>query len=217
MKNEEYSSYIQNSFRIWSKFYDLTNIFISGIRKTTVRIAGARPSDKILDVATGTGKQAFAFARKGYQVVGIDFSKDMLRIAIKHNKYKNLILKEADARTVPFNENEFDVSCISFALHDMPADTREKVLQEMIRVTKLNGTILIVDYSLPENRIGKYLIFHFVKTYESVYYAQFIKSDLKFLLTELGIKVVAEFSVLTGGGRIYKTVNLKFPDRSIRV
>ena len=209
MTNEEYYSYIRKFFRIWSKFYDLTDIFIASIRKTTVNMTGADSGDKILDVATGTGKQAFAFAQKGYRVVGIDLSEDMLRIAIKHNKNKNLIFKEADARSMPFNANEFDSSCISFALHDMPVDVRENVLQEMVRVTKPNGTIMIIDYSLPANKIGKYLIYHFVKMYESVYYAQFIKADLKSLLTKSGIKVIAEYPVLVGGGIIFKAANMK--------
>jgi ubiquinone/menaquinone biosynthesis C-methylase UbiE len=36
---------------------------------------------KILDVATGTGKQAFAFAKRGYDVTGIDLSEAMLKVA----------------------------------------------------------------------------------------------------------------------------------------
>jgi ubiquinone/menaquinone biosynthesis C-methylase UbiE len=207
--NEEYYSYIRKFFRTWSKLYDLADILIGSVRGATVKVTGAEAGDKILDVATGTGKQAFAFAQKGNQVVGIDLSEDMLEVAVKHNKYKNLTLRVADATSMPFNDNEFDISCISFALHDMPVGIREKVLSEMSRVTQANGRILIVDYNLPENKLWKYLLYHFIKTYESIYYDQFIKSDLKSLLEQSGIKVIEEVPALAGAGRIMKAVNLK--------
>jgi ubiquinone/menaquinone biosynthesis C-methylase UbiE len=207
--NEEYYSYIRKFFRIWSKFYDLADILIGSVRGSTVQATGAKAGDKILDVATGTGKQAFAFAQKGNQVVGINLSEDMLKVAVKHNRYKNLTLRAADATAIPFEDSEFDVSCISFALHDMPPDIREKVLMEMARVTKADGNIIIVDYSLPQNRIMKYLIYHFIKTYESIYYDHFIKSDLKSFLTKSGIKVIEEVPALGGLGRIMKAINPK--------
>lgn len=37
--------------------------------------------------------------------------------------------------------------------------------------------IVIVDYALPENKIGRFLIYHFVKLYEGKYYIEFIKSE----------------------------------------
>lgn len=209
MTNEEYYSYIRKYFKKWSTFYDLTEMFVPSVWKTAVNMVGAKLGDKILDIATGTGKQAFAFASMGYQVTGIDLSKDMLRIAIKRNKYKNLVFREADATSMPFNDNEFDVSCISFALHDMPLDIRGEVLRETVRVTKINGRIMIIDYGLPRGKIGKYLIYHFIKTYESICYPEFIKSNLNSLLEESGIKIIEERSVLAGGGRIFKAINLK--------
>lgn len=57
----------------------------------------ARYGAKILDVATGTGKQAFAFAKKGYDVIGIDLSEEMLKVADKKNKYENVRFEVADA------------------------------------------------------------------------------------------------------------------------
>ena len=50
-----------------------------------VKFTKAQRGSKILDVATGTGKQAFAFAKKGYEVIGIDISEAMLNVAKKSN------------------------------------------------------------------------------------------------------------------------------------
>jgi len=169
-----------------------------------VNFTDAGIGSKILDVATGTGKQAVAFARKGFDVIGVDLSEAMLKVAIDKNKYENARFEIADAVNLPFKDNSFDVSCVSFALHDMLSTVREKALKEMARVTKPEGMIIIVDYALPENRIRRFLIYHFIKSYEGKYYLEFIKSDLKSLLGKSGIEIKEELPVLLGAGRILK-------------
>lgn len=207
--DEEYYSYIKKLFGRWAPIYDIVDIFISGVRDKVVDFTDARNGSRILDVATGTGKQAFAFAEKGYEVIGIDLSEDMLKVASKKNKYENVKFEVTDATNMPFEDNRFDVSCVSFALHDMPLTIRDKVLEEMVRVTKPKGIIMIVDYALPKNKIGRYLVYHFAKSYESKYYPQFVKSNLEALLKKSGIGIKEELSVLLGGGRILKGINEK--------
>ena len=85
---------------------------------------------KILDVCTGTGTQAFAFAKRGYEVLGIDLSEEMLWVAKKKNKYENMRFVVADAAKMPFENDYFDFACISFGLHDMPHEVRHFVLDE---------------------------------------------------------------------------------------
>jgi ubiquinone/menaquinone biosynthesis C-methylase UbiE len=109
---------------------------------------------------------------------------------------------------LPFKDSSFDVSCVSFALHDMPLTIREKVLKEMVRVIKPEGMIIIVDYALPENRIGRFLVYHFVKIYEKEYYSKFIKSDLEELLRKSGIEIKEKLPVLLGAGRILKGIRI---------
>ncbi len=203
---DEYYSYIKKFFRRWASVYDILDIFSSGLRDKVVDFTDAGNGSRVLDVATGTGKQAFAFARKGYDVVGIDLSTDMLNVAMKKARYGNVRFKVADATDIPFKNDYFDVSCISFALHDMPLTIRETVLKETIRVTKPGGIITIVDYALPKNRISRFLIYHSVKSYESRYYPEFIKSDIELLLRKSGIEIKDELPVLLGAGRILKGV-----------
>ena len=179
---------------------------ISRLRHKVVAFAGAKGGSKILDVATGTGRQAFAFAKRGYDVTGIDLSEGMLKVASKKNKYGNLKFEVADAADLPFEDESFDVSCVSFALHDMPPTIREKVLKQMVRVTKRGGMIIVIDYALPKNRIGKFLVYHLVKLYEGKYYVEFIKSDLEGLLKKSGIQIKAARRVLFSAGRILKGI-----------
>ena len=205
-EEKEYYKLLEWYARLLAPFYDTVTAILSKLRDKVVDFTDAPVESRILDVATGTGKQAFAFAKKGYAVVGIDLSKDMLHVAISKNRYDNINFQIADATKLPFEDNVFDVSCISFALHDMILTIREKALREMARVTKPKGTIIIVDYALPKDKkISRFLIYHFVKLYEP-YYPEFIKSNLEGLIRKSGIDIKEELTVLLGAGRIIKGI-----------
>lgn len=205
-EKEEYYSLVKDVFKILAPFYDTLTAPISRKRDKVVDFTGARNGARILDIGTGTGKQAFAFAKRGYDVTGIDLSEDMLKVANKKNKYENVGFLVADASNLPFKDSSFDVSSVSFALHDMLLSIREKALREMVRVTRREGLIVIVDYALPENSVSRFLIYHFVKLYEGKYYIEFIKSEFEALLVESGIKITEKLPVLFGAGRMLKGI-----------
>lgn len=213
-EEKEYYSLVKRAFEILAPFYDFVTSPISSVRDKVVEFANAGKGSKILDVATGTGKQAFAFARKGYDIIGVDLSEAMLRVAQKKNKYGNAKFEVADATNLRFSDNRFDVSSISLALHDMPQTIREKVLKEMIRVTKAGGLVIVVDYGLPVNRIKRFFIYHFIKLYEGKYYLEFIKLDLRAFLEKSGVKIIGELPVMVGAGRILKGINVKGGDKN---
>jgi demethylmenaquinone methyltransferase/2-methoxy-6-polyprenyl-1,4-benzoquinol methylase len=208
---EKYYSLLRKYARALAPFYDSVTAFMSRLRDSVANSADAKTGSRILDVATGTGKQAFAFAKRGYDVVGIDLSEDMLEVAKKSNRYENARFEVADAMNLPFEDNSFDVSSVSFALHDMIPTVREKALKEMVRTTKPKGTIIIVDYALPENKIRRFLFYNIVRLYEP-YYTEFIKSDLKTLLKKSGIQIEEELTVLHGVGRVIKGKRVKNAD-----
>jgi len=207
-EEEAYYSLLKKYARVLAPFYDTVFGCLSLGRGSRLRdkvadFAEAQHGSRILDVATGTGKQAFAFANRGFNVVGVDLSEDMLAVAKKQNSYKNAIFEIADATNLPFEDNSFDVSCVSFALHDMIPIIREKTLKEMVRVTKTKGTVIIVDYALPENGLSRFFVYNIVKLYEP-YYSEFIKSDLEAMLRKSGIQIKERLSVLFGAGRILR-------------
>lgn len=91
--NEDYYSYIKKLYGRVAPFYDVITLFIFGIRKKVVEITNAKNSSKILDVCTGTGSQALAFGKIGCDVVGIDLSDNMLKVANK--KKINMIMSNS--------------------------------------------------------------------------------------------------------------------------
>jgi ubiquinone/menaquinone biosynthesis C-methylase UbiE len=189
MMNEKYYSYNERSFRRWAPFYNLIALPLTGVRYKVAALSGASERDDVLDVCTGTGSQAFAFARRGCNVIGIDLSKDMLNRARSLNRYENVRFEIADATRVPFPANCFDVSCISMALHDMPRERRHLVLEEMKRVSK---RVVVVDYHIPENKAERWLHVSFTSLYESKYYRDFARQDLRWLLRQHRLRVVKE-------------------------
>ena len=205
-EEKKYYSVTKKFWAILAPFYDIMVLPVSRVRDRVVNLTEAKTGSIILDVATGTGEQAFAFAKRGYNVTGVDFSEAMLKVANRKNRYGNVKFEVADATKLPFKANSFDVACVSFALHEMPLTIREKALREMVRVTKPEGTIVVVDYALPGNRTARFLIYHFVHLYEGAHYTKFIKADLDALLAKSGIEVKEKPPVLLGAGRIWKGI-----------
>lgn len=197
-----YYALTKRAFDMLAPFYNLMTLPLVRVREQVVDFANASKASTLLDVATGTGQQAFAFAKRGYGVIGVDLTESMLQIARKHNKAGLVKFEAADATHLRYENNSFDVSCVSFALHDMPLPIREKVLEEMVRVTTSDGVIVIVDYDLPRNKLGRALIYRLITLYEGEYYQQFIVSDLQALLRKTGIEIKRQRWVLWGAGRI---------------
>lgn len=208
---EEINSYYaltKRAFDFLAPIYNLMTLPLIRVRHQVVDFVNTCKGSIVLDVATGTGQQAFAFAKRGYDVIGVDLTTSMLEIAKKHNKDGSVNFEVGDATQLQFEANTFDVTCISFALHDMPLAIREKVLQEMRRLTKQGGVIAIVDYDLPGNKLSKALIYRFVTLYEGEYYKKFITSDLDALLEKVGIRIMEKHSILLGAGRMIKATKI---------
>lgn len=201
---DDYSSYIDNFFRKWAPLYDLVDLLIWKLRERVFHFVNPEKGAKILDLCTGTGKQAFAFGKRGFDVMGIDLSEDMLRIAKRKNGYKNVEFIVADASNLPSKENYFDICCISFGLHEMPSSVREKVLQEMTRVTKPQGKIVIIDYAPPQDKIQNFLFYHLVSLYESRYFSEFIKTDLRDLFKKVRLNLKESCYLFLGHVKISK-------------
>ena len=188
---------------VWfAPWYDALVAPLRSFRRTVVKSAGLPAGAWVLDAATGTGAQARAFAEAGYQVAGIDLSGAMLRVARRKNRLPNLTFQRADATNLPFQGGTFDAACISFALHEMPKTVREKALVELTRVTKVGGTVVVIDYGLPRNPVWSRIVFELVKLYERDHYAEFVRSDLGASLRKAGIHTKRYRAALLGTVRV---------------
>lgn len=185
-----------------ARAYDAAVRPLRKLRRDVVELSRAGSRDRVLDVATGTGEQARAFAAKCGEVVGIDLSEEMLSIARAKKPLPNLSYVRGDATDLPFDDASFDVTTISFAVHEMPESVRDAVLEEMVRVTKPEGTVAVVDYGLPRLPLGKHIIYRIVRFYEDAHYDDFIRLDLRGLLERKGVSVLDDRPVLAGAARV---------------
>ncbi|MEU1309884.1 demethylmenaquinone methyltransferase [Streptomyces cinnamoneus] len=130
--------------------YDLTNDVISLgqarlWRKAVAQAVAARPGQKVLDLAAGTGTSSLPFAMDGAYVVPCDFSLGMLREGKKRNPW--LPLTAGDATKLPFADDVFDAVTISFGLRNV--QETDAALRELLRVTKPGGRVVICEFSQP--------------------------------------------------------------------
>ena len=202
--SEERAYYVQNRavYARFARYYDSITWPLRRLRREVVETAGVPPGARVLDVATGTGAQALAFAGSAKEVIGVDLSETMLAVARRKDHSEHVSFVRADATDLPFPAGRFDVACVSFALHEMPASVRDRVVREVARVTRHAGTLVVVDYALPAGRIASALAFRLVRLYERDHYAEFVRSDLPALLEGVGIAVRTDRRALFGNVRI---------------
>jgi len=195
MREEEYrlhASRVTDSYDRFARYYDrFVGIFrLKGTREKTVEVSDARPEDRVLDVCTGTGDAALEFAKRCKDVTGVDLSTRMLAVAEKKDGEGRIRFLQMDAANMDFADKEFDISIISLALHDMPAEVREMILREMVRVTRKR--IVILDYGPPPNRFLRALYVAFVSLWESGSFRDFVRRDFEGLLRRCGLRVEKE-------------------------
>src|SRR2546423_1033498 len=176
-------------FKKVAPYYDGLDLLIGHVRHDFARFVAPSPGARILDSATGTGKQAFAFGRAGHAVVGIDLSPDMLAVARRKNRFPAIGFLLADATALPFKDGAFDITSMSFALHCMPPAIRLQAVLELKRVTRANGSVAFVDYRLPVNRFGRQFAYSVIGLYETDYWRDFVRSDFEALLSQAGLRV----------------------------
>ncbi len=201
-EEREYYSLSQRIYTVFAHVYDAVVFPFRSLRHAVADMARLSPGSRLLDVATGTGAQAFAFAGKVREVVGIDLSEAMLRGARRKNRFGNVTFLQADAADLPFEDESFDASCVSFALHEMPVSIRERVIREMARVTKPGGSVIVVDYALPRNRVASSLAYHIIKLYERDHYASFVNADVAALLESAGVEPSGHRPALLGFAQV---------------
>lgn len=161
---------IRRLFNSIASDYDKLNHILSlnidkGWRRMAVKeIADKDSPVKVLDVACGTGDFTIEIAKKvsaGSEVIGVDISEGMMEIG-KEKMLKAGVTAEmtvADCESLPYDQNTFDRIAVGFGVRNF--EHLDLGLREMCRVLKPDGKLVILELSLPSNRLvrGCYMLY----------------------------------------------------------
>ncbi|MBX9623181.1 MAG: bifunctional demethylmenaquinone methyltransferase/2-methoxy-6-polyprenyl-1,4-benzoquinol methylase UbiE [Gemmataceae bacterium] len=146
-------------------WYDFLNHLLSlnvdkHWRRRTTKLVPPGPASAgpILDLCTGTGDLALAYdraAKRVVPIVGADFSPEMLELAgkkaAKAGAGDRIRFVEADAQSLPFADDTFQLVAVAFGLRNVTDPDRG--LAEMVRVAKPGGRVAVLEFSRPRNRL----------------------------------------------------------------
>lgn len=119
-------------------------------RALTRHAVAARPGERILDVAAGTGTMSAKYAADGAHVTALDFSQGMLNEARRrHGDDPRIEFVQGDATKLPFDDATFEATTVSFGIRNV--NDPQSALREMRRVTKPGGRIVVCEFSRPVN------------------------------------------------------------------
>jgi demethylmenaquinone methyltransferase/2-methoxy-6-polyprenyl-1,4-benzoquinol methylase len=153
---------VQQMFGRIARRYDAANDLLSlGVhrfwRRAAVALSGARPGDRVLDCASGTGDLALAFERAvapGGRVVGTDFCLGMLRLAPAKARAQGRTTGfcAADAQALPVRAAAFDLASIAFGIRNV--DDPVRCLRELARCVRPGGRVVVLEFGQPEGAFG---------------------------------------------------------------
>ena len=135
-------------------------------KRRVVRLAQIKSGDRALDLCCGTGDISFALARGGAATTGLDFSPQMLEVAVQRQSHlksqiSNLKFLQGDAQQLPFTENSFDIVTVGYGLRNLTS--WERGLDEMWRVARPGARLIVLDFGKPANALWRGLYFAHLK------------------------------------------------------
>jgi len=133
-------------YRKLAKKYDnFVEPLTTTLRKIGMKVFPPLEGMLVLDVGCGTGTNLNLYHKAGCKVFGIDSSPAMLAEA-KNKLGNNAEFLLGNASDMTYPDGSFDLVTGMLTLHEMPAQIRPQVLNEVVRVLKKGGHILLIDY-----------------------------------------------------------------------
>ena len=153
-------------------------------KKNILNIAKKVKPKNALDIATGTADIAINLGSiSNCKVVGVDISEQMLNVGrekiLKMKLTESVSLETGDAENLNFKDNYFDLVTIGFGVRNF--QDLQKGLSESYRVLNEKGTLIILETSVPENRIMKFLYTLFTRIYIPIIARIFSKDKLAYI------------------------------------
>ena len=144
-----------------TKYYDRWMSLITGGQDTVVRdavLSYIEPGDQVLDVGCGTGTLAVQAAQKGAQVIGIDQSPAMLKLAREKAQASGVEVdfRHAQAQSLDL-EKKFDVVAATFTLSEISPDEAEMVVADLAEHLKPGGKLIVADEARPTKAFQRFV------------------------------------------------------------
>jgi len=185
-----------------ARYYDaLLNIATFGrystFIKKSIELMEIEPEDRILDLGTGTGRNACLMTKylsKNGKLIGIDISREMIsQFKKKCANYPNVkIIRTRVDKSLPFKE-KFDKVFIAFALHGFPQNIREVIVKNTFEALKSNGSFFILDYNEFSYKQMPFCLKILFKHMECPYAFDFIERDWKQILADYNFTGFEQF------------------------
>ena len=137
---------IKDPYRNYAGIYDrLFDSMNKGLKLVGIRMFRPSKGMNVLDVGCGTGSHLELYQRFKCNLYGIDLSPSMLDIA-RERLGDSAQLDLGNATEMPYDDDKFDLVISMLSLHEMSPKTRSVVLDEIKRVLKADGRLLLVDF-----------------------------------------------------------------------
>ena len=108
-------------------------------------ISGKMPG-YVLDAGMGAGRWTDFFCNRSREEIGVDVSCEMINVAKNNVKNENASFIICSNTYLPFKDNTFDLSFCCFSLlYLIPMIDFNKATEELVRVTKMSGSIIVID------------------------------------------------------------------------
>jgi len=132
----------RNVASYYDRFFESMN---KGLKLVGIRVFRPSRGMNILDVGCGTGTHLELYQRYKCNLYGLDLSPSMLEVA-RERLGDTAQLDLGDATNMPYEDDKFDLVISMLLLHEISPETRSSVLNEVKRILKVNGRILLIDY-----------------------------------------------------------------------
>ena len=156
--------YVRRLFATIADRYDLVTVLLSWGRdrawkRRLVRLAEVRPGQAALDLACGTGDIAYAIARQGAAVVGLDITVRMIDLARAKPRTGQVRFLIGDMMALPFPDQTFDLVTAGYGIRNVASIG--PAVAEIYRVLRPGGRVLSLDFNRPVNPVvrGAYLAY----------------------------------------------------------
>ena len=149
-----------------------------------------KKSLRILDVACGTGQtlRALHATWPHAQLVGCDLSPHYIEHA-RQQCSKGIVLQVSNGEEMPYEDGEFDIITSTFLFHECPNKVRRKILDEMKRVTKKGGLVVVADsIQKIDSETVVPALKNFADDYHEPYYKEYLEDPLEELFASIGLK-----------------------------